>query len=388
MTHRLVAAIVLLGLGGGATAQEADAGTAPARAVRSDVEISGTIDPAVSGTAPVSGLDAGAGKGTDAVRSSGGAAAPVISVRTRVRRLDSAARPRQGYAWLPSLAQFQAEYINEGGWNQSRSGNDGRTGVAAFRTFVEQNGNGDAGAYYANCQIGGTGRAEATHWLAQPACVILNGDVGTTVPHSYLNVQEFSLADNGRDVAGIGAVYRFERTVNTAAQGEVWMGLRYQSTGTRALDVGISNSGMVNIGMDTVLARADADFDGGAMVALNMAAGQKVVYNSQSGEMNGIRWFGERLGSAFDAYSEAAGELARCNGASCLGVGTGVVRLAGAGLRLAVVTAAGLPACDGEAEGTLYAVNDAASEGFNADLVGGGRYHVMAYCNGTRWKVR
>jgi hypothetical protein len=292
------------------------------------------------------------------------------------------------YFWIDSASQYISELDNKSGQNLSKNNNEGRTGISAYRSFIRQNGNGDAGAYYANCQIGGPGNVGATHWLAQPACVILNGDVGTTVPHSYLNVQEFSLSDNRRDVAAIGTVYRFERTNNAAGQGEIWMGVRNQSIGTKSVDVGISNAGLINIGLDTVMARAEDNFLAGKMVAVNMAAEQRIVYNSKSHPLNGVEWFGNQIGSAYDTFSQSENSLKRCNQDSCLSVGTGNVRIVNAGLRLTIAEAAKLPVCDRAAEGTLYSVSDAKSESYNADLEGDGPYHVMAYCNGTHWKVR
>ena len=56
-------------------------------------------------------------------------------------------------------------------------------------------------------------------------------------------------------------------------------------------------------------------------------------------------------------------------------------------LKLAKVTAAGLPGCNVGLEGILYAVSDANSATFNAPVVGGGGNHVMAYCNGSGWTV-
>lgn len=345
------------------------------------VKTQGWISPDVMNAAPAASISKADTLTPD------GAGAAVLSSDTTISGIDTLGKPKSGYLWSPKMAQFSMRYVNESGWNQSVSSNDGRTGVAASRISVEQNGNGDAGAYYAMCQIGGKGRVGASHWLAQPACVLLNGDVATTVPHSYLNVQEFSLSDNGRDVAGIGTVYRFQRTENAASQGEVWFGVRNQSLGSKAIDAGVSNAGPMNIGVDTVMARADPQFDGGAVVALNMAADQKVVYNSRSRAMNGIEWYGNHIGTAYDGYSSRLDALVRCNGAACLQVEAQSVSLANAGLKLSVIRTIDLPACSRAAEGTLYAVTDARDETFNAGLVGGGNGHVMAYCNGTRWTV-
>ncbi|WP_159831172.1 hypothetical protein [Novosphingobium sp. TCA1] len=313
--------------------------------------------------------------------------AQVIAASSSIDGSETLGRPRTGYLWSTGAAQYSTRLVNSSGWNQSLTGNDGRTGVAAVRTSVQQNGNGDAGAYYGMCQIGGSGRKGASHWLAQPACVILNGDVATTVPHSYLNVQEFSLSDNGRDVAGVGTVYRFGRTENAATQGEVWFGIRNQSVGTKAIDVGISNAGPINIGLDMTMATADPDFNRGQSVGLNMSSGQAIVYNSRGTAMNGIAWYGNQLGKAYDSYSSTSHSLDRCNVKACLQVEEKAVAVSSAGLRLTVVKVEALPLCNAVVEGTLYGVRDSKSRSYGASLVGGGDNHVMAYCDGVAWTI-
>ena len=234
----------------------------------------------------------------------------------------TAGQPTTGYKWSPALSGFPSHYVFSSGWNQATNSNDGRTGVAAYRTMVQQNGNGDAGAYYGNCSIGGSGKAGATHWLAQPACVILNGDLSTSLDHSYLNQFEFNLTDNGHDISAIGTVENFYRTNNTASQGEVWFGDRFQSNGTKAINAGWSATGLVNVGLDTVTATADSTWNGGKTVVVNMAADQRIIFNSTATAMNGISWYGNNPGNAYDTYSSGSGYLSRCNNGGCLNVNT------------------------------------------------------------------
>lgn len=236
----------------------------------------------------------------------------------------TAGQPSSGYQWVPNLSGVQARYsVNGAGWNQSTSTNDGRTGVAAYRTMVEQNGNGDAGAYYGWCNVGGSGKAGATHWLAMPACVILNGDLSSSISHAYLNQFEFNLSDNGNDIAAVGTVENFHRTNNTAAWGEIWMGDRWQSVGTKAINVGWSGSGKINVGLDLVPATADATWNGGNTVAVNMAANQKIIFNSTATPLNGISYYGNSLGNVYDVYNSGSGYLSRCVGNSCQNINDG-----------------------------------------------------------------
>ncbi len=58
------------------------------------------------------------------------------------------------------------------------------------------------------------------------------------------------------------------------------------------------------------------------------------------------------------------------------------------GVRLLPGTVSALPACDSANEGLLTAVTDASAVTFNAVLSGGGKHHVLGYCNGTNWTIR
>ena len=50
-------------------------------------------------------------------------------------------------------------------------------------------------------------------------------------------------------------------------------------------------------------------------------------------------------------------------------------------------TFATLPTCNAALEGALFSVSDSNSVVFNAAVAGGGAGHVMAFCDGTSWKV-
>lgn len=299
----------------------------------------------------------------------------------------SLGRPATGYHWNWNEAANFSSIVSTSGWNQSLSNNDGRTAITNNVAIVENNGNGDAGAFYGNCHINGLGNRGATHWLAEPACVILNGDLATTTPHSYLNQFEFNLGDNGNDVAAIGMVENFNRTNNTAAFGEVWMGDRWQSIGTKALTVGWSGQGLINVGLDTVQAAADSGWNNGNTVAVNMAADQRIEFNSKATPLNGVEYYGNRLGDAYDSFNSAAGVLSRCVGTTCVNVGARIITFASAAIQLPRSTVASLPTCNARSEGELAGVIDADSTVFNAVLTGGGSNHVMAYCNGATWTV-
>ena len=48
---------------------------------------------------------------------------------------------------------------------------------------------------------------------------------------------------------------------------------------------------------------------------------------------------------------------------------------------------ANLPACESTVEGTTATLTDSTVNTFGATVVGDGKYHVLAYCDGTHWTV-
>jgi len=94
-------------------------------------------------------------------------------------------QPTTGYQWSPAVTPIQSYTVNNSGWNQSTSNNDGRTGFSVYRTNVVSNGQGDSGAYYGGCWVYGT-KAGATSWLANPACILLNGNLNAGANGTYL----------------------------------------------------------------------------------------------------------------------------------------------------------------------------------------------------------
>lgn len=56
-------------------------------------------------------------------------------------------------------------------------------------------------------------------------------------------------------------------------------------------------------------------------------------------------------------------------------------------VQLLKVTYATLPGCAAGTEGSLIAISDSNSAVFNATITASGANHVMAYCDGTNWKV-
>ena len=214
----------------------------------------------------------------------------------------SLGQPTTGYRWSPAVTPYQSLATINSGWNQSTSGNSGRTGYATYRTNVVHNGQGDAGAYYGGCWAYGA-RAGATHWLASPACILLNGNLNAGNSHQYLQgFGDVVFQDNGFDTAVVADARLYYRTNDTASLGEIWMGYRNQSVGSKTIDVGFSLAGPTKIAMDTVTAT-------GLLSAVNMGAGQKIVLNSTATPINGISWYGNNIGGSSIYHDSSVGQI-------------------------------------------------------------------------------
>jgi hypothetical protein len=175
-----------------------------------------------------------------------------LAIGTSVSGIATLGQPTTGYSITPNLASLYTYYSNTSGWNQSTSGNNGRTGAGAFYTKVDNYGQGDAYAYFANAFTLGA-KPGATSWLANPAGVLFAGQSLAGSSGVYLQgVGDINLVDNGFDVAAAGIVNNYFRTNNTGALGTVWMGVRQQSQGTKPIDAFFSASGPARVGVDLV----------------------------------------------------------------------------------------------------------------------------------------
>lgn len=142
------------------------------------------------------------------------------------------------YRYAPHITPIMISgYIGPGvGHNSTTFRNGpGRTGVTMSRLRLSHFGQGDAAAYNASVFVGGQ-EAGATHYLAQPAGSILNGDISAGAPGVYLNTFETIARDNGHDVSSIAFVANLVRTNDTGALNTRWNGFAVQSQGTRAVD--------------------------------------------------------------------------------------------------------------------------------------------------------
>lgn len=199
-----------------------------------------------------------------------------FQIEHRVTGAATLGQPTTGYTYTPEVMPNYTYLYNASGWNQSTSGNAGRTGIAAYRAKVDQYGQGDAVAFNASVFVAGT-RAGSTHWLANPAGVLFNGDMTAGANGVYFNPRELFLDDAGYDVAAIGDVINMKRTNDTGAKSAVWTAARYQSIGTKPVDNIISAVGRFTVGLD--FSMTGLDF-GTNKAAISLKAGDRIYLNN------------------------------------------------------------------------------------------------------------
>lgn len=195
-------------------------------------------------------------------------------------------QPTSGYLYRPEAMPNYTYLYNASGWNQSTSGNGGRTGVAAYRAKVAQFGQGDAVCYNGSVFVTGT-KAGSTNFLANPAGVLFNGDMQAGADGVYLNPYETICTDAGYDVACVGIVNNFSRTNATGAKGVFWLGYRAQNIGAANCDALVSATGKWVSGLD--LSMSSLDF-GANKAAISLKANDRIYLNNAanaSGNLTG-----------------------------------------------------------------------------------------------------
>jgi hypothetical protein len=223
-------------------------------------------------------------------------------VEHRITGAATVGQPTSGYLYTHEAYPHYTHLRNESGYNHSTANNDGRTGVCAFQTKIDQHGQGDAVAYNALVFVTGT-KAGSTNFLANPAGVILNGSIQAGAAGVYLNTVEFDMQDGGFDCAGIGTTTNLTRTVATGAKSAVWMGHRVQSLGTQPIDVAYSATGSMKRGLDFVPGTFDA-----SQAAIALKANQRIYLNASSVAAGNLQagWYGNNAGSEFIDYDASS----------------------------------------------------------------------------------
>ena len=193
-------------------------------------------------------------------------------------------QPVHGYEYMPGAVPHMLFFNNSSGWNNSLTGNDGRTMAAGNRVIMQQNGGGDMSAYEAEIACGGMvkgpGGLAYTDWLAVPACGYQGGDISATQPDQYMQMQEWHFADQGNDVAVVGSTMGYTRNSTTApGLNNRWVDQLstcnlFPVTGSLPCDAQHVVSGMWRIGLDF------AEIDTHITAPIAMQAGQMITLNS------------------------------------------------------------------------------------------------------------
>ncbi len=202
----------------------------------------------------------------------------IFQVEHRITGTATLGQPTTGYVYTPEAYPVYGVLFNSSGFNNSTSINDGRTAACFSRVHVHQYGQGDAVAYNATAYVASQ-KAGATHFLAQPAVVLFNGDIASGVNYGYLNAREIYMRDNGFDVAAIGDVVNMNRTNEIGGQSCFWSAYRPQSVGTKAINQVYGFTGKANVGIDFSIAGVDF---GANQAAVSLKAGQRVYLNNYS----------------------------------------------------------------------------------------------------------
>lgn len=197
-------------------------------------------------------------------------------VEHRITGAATLGQPSSGYLYTPEAYPHFTYVYNESGWNQSTSGNDGRTAAAAYRTAVANLGQGDMIAYNATGFVTGT-KTGSTNFLANPAAGLFAGDMTAGANGVYLNPYETILNDNGYDAAAVGVVNNFVRTNATGAKSAIWLGYRAQNTGSASCDAMVSGVGKWVTGLDFTMSTLDF---GTNKAAISLKANDRIYFNN------------------------------------------------------------------------------------------------------------
>lgn len=238
-----------------------------------------------------------------------------LAIRHSITGATTLGQPATGYQYTDNAYPVYGYLYNSSGWNNSLSGNNGRTSAAFSRVHVFQAGQGDSVAYNATAFLASRCRPGSTSFLACPAASLFNGDMQAGAPSSYLNPYETIIKDNGFGVAGIGNVNNLVRTVATRPLGdEWWAGYRAQSQGSVAADVAYSASGRFNIGLDLSFLSLPTTGAGAppfncVSCAITMAGDQRIYLNAAASDSTHQSRFPAASGNSWITFHTGSSAL-------------------------------------------------------------------------------
>lgn len=304
----------------------------------------------------------------------------LFPVEHRITGAGALGTPTTGYVYTPeAYPHYTVSYIEpSAGHNQSTTSNVGRTGYAQWRGNLKHYGNGDAAVFNGSVLVAGS-KAGATSVLAQPAGVIVNGDMTAAADNVYLNSLEFYMRDAGFDVAAAGPVINLERTNATGSQSAFWYGARIQSKGSASIDAAYSATGKMKVGVDFAGGAVDL---GTNLAAISMEAGHRIYFNNASS--NGF--FTDTFNGDFISY--IGGNIVFANtGAAVMQIAADRV-IGNRPFVPPIVTVASLPTANSGNRGMEYCVTDATATTRYSTVAGGGSNFVKVLCNGTNWIIQ
>lgn len=172
--------------------------------------------------------------------------------------------------------------------------------------YVRNYGGGDVYVHLARIQQNYQPLPSQIHWADTSTVGQYGGDVIFNTSGTYGTGWESYYADQGNDVTLIGQVNNYVRDNDTAAWGGHWIGILEASGGSKPADAGVVIAGPWRVGIDTTR----GDFSSNSQAAIQMAAGQRLYFNSSvnpsgrgsvSGSPYGVL-YGNTPGNSYMAY--------------------------------------------------------------------------------------
>jgi hypothetical protein len=195
-------------------------------------------------------------------------------------------QPSSGYKIVYEAAGRLNHFLvnSNAGWNESTTGNGGRTGYCHTITRGAHLGNGDACGYFTSIYVSGArsagvgGPGTPTDALAMPGGVVHAGQILAGANDVYLNNIEQNADDNGyRASAGIFVANAVRDNADTT-NNQFWFGFTAQGQGTVPGDVAFRVGALWKFGLDVTSATLDAN-----QAAVQLKAGQRIYLAGTAG---------------------------------------------------------------------------------------------------------
>lgn len=193
-----------------------------------------------------------------------------LAIEHRIDGATTLTQPTNGYVFRHENSAVSIYYQNKSGYNSLSGDQGGRTGCAAISGRVTQQGQGDTAFMTVTGTVFGS-NPNSTHFLANPAVLVMDGDLFGFADGTYQQVDEFSHNDYGFDLAVSSTIRNFYRTNDKGAKGAWWIATRYQSSGSKAVDAAFQVVGNWKNVLDTCKVAT-----GPSKAVVTLAAGQRI----------------------------------------------------------------------------------------------------------------